>query len=594
VAEAGNARLSFSGALFPPTARRTRLGNPLWLAIPGLLFLAVFFVYPVLRLLLLSVQDGDTGAFSLAAYARLISRSIYVRVLENTFEIAGQTTLCCLLLGYPVAYWLARMSARRRQSLLLLVLLPFWTSALVKAFAWIVLLARTGLVAKLLMQATGAEQPVELLYGRGSVLMGMVHTLLPLAVMTMLPVMTQIDQQCLRAAQTLGAPRAQAFWRVFFQLSMPGVAAAGLLVFIASLGFFITPALLGGPQDSMIAPLIITQIQTMLNWGFAGALAAMLIATALTTCAIYNWVFGLSTVSGAAARDAEARGWLATIGMRLLTGIANVSGLVSEGLARLLGGYRFNWLMPIIAWLVVGFMILPILVIFPMGFTSSSFLEFPPPGYGLRWMATYFQSEVWVTATLRSFAVAFMTGLLTTCIAGLGALGVARSQGRWGSVIFGLFLAPMIVPSIVSAVALFYLFAQLSLVATDAGLVIGHTVMAIPVVFVTVLAVLKGYDWRLDQAAATLGASRPSVLRKVTIPLIKGGLLAAFLFAFIWSFEELTVAIFIGGGLKTTLPKAMWDDMLLQVNPTVAAVSAVVLLIVASLFAVAQRLRQAE
>jgi putative spermidine/putrescine transport system permease protein len=421
----------------------------------------------------------------------------------------------------------------------------------------------------------------------------MVHTLLPLAVMTMLPIMTQIDQQCLRAAQTLGAPRAQAFWRIFFQLSMPGVAAAGLLVFIASLGFFITPGLLGGPRDAMIAPLIITQIETMLNWGFAGALAAMLIATALATCAVYNWVFGLSTVTGSAPSSNESRGLLASAGMKLLTGIADVSGVISENLARLLGGYRFNWLVPLAAWLIIAFMILPILVILPMAFTSSSFLEFPPPGYGLRWMSTYFHSEVWVTATLRSFGVAFVTGLVTTTIAGLAALGVARSQGRWGSLIFGLFLAPMIVPSIVSAIAMFYLFAQLSLVATDTGLVIGHTVTAIPVVFVTMLAILKGYDWRLDQAAATLGATRSRVLRKVTIPLVKGGLAAAFLFAFIWSFEELTVAIFVGGGLKTTLPKAMWDDMLLQVNPTVAAVSVVVLLIVASLFALAQRLRRA-
>jgi putative spermidine/putrescine transport system permease protein len=591
-----DAQLSLAGPLFPPASRRTaRLANPLWLAAPGLLLLAVFFVYPVLHLLLLSLQDGDTGAWSLASYGRLFSRSIYLRVLENTFVIAGQTTAICLLLGYPVAYWLAGMSPRRRQSLLLLVLLPFWTSALVKAFAWIVLLARTGLVARLLMDATGADQPIDLLYGRGAVLMGMVHTLLPLAVMTMLPVMTQIDRQYLRAAQTLGAPRAQAFWRVFFQLSMPGVAAAGLLVFIASLGFFITPALLGGPKDSMIAPLIISQIQTMLNWGFAGALAAMLTATALATCAIYNWVFGLATVSGAAAaRHSDGRGWLAAAGMALLTGLANIHGAIAERLAHWLGGYRFDWLVPAAAWLTIGFMILPILVIFPMGFTSSSFLEFPPPGYGLRWMATYLHSEVWVTATLRSFGVAFATGIATTTIAGLAALGVARSPGRWSAVIFGLFLAPMIVPSIVSAIALFYLFAQLSLVATDAGLVIGHTVMATPVVFVTMLAILKGYDWRLDQAAATLGASRPRALRKVTIPLIKGGLAAAFLFAFIWSFEELTVAIFIGGGLKTTLPKAMWDDMLLQVNPTVAAVSVVVLVIVATLFAAAQRLRRPE
>lgn len=588
------ASLSLPIALPPARRMVRRLADPRWLALPGIAFLAVFFVYPVLHLLVRSVQTADRSEWSLAAYARLFTHPVYLRVLQNTFVIAADTTAICLLLAYPVAYWLSSMPEKRRRTLLLVVLMPFWTSALVKSFAWIVLLARTGVVAHLLMQATGADHPIELLYGRGSVLMGMVHALLPLAVMTMLPTMLQIDRQCLRAAQTLGAPRVQAFWRVFFHLSIPGVAAAGLLVFIAALGFFVTPSLLGGPRDTMIAPIIIQEIETVMNWSFAGALAALLTVSALAVCAVYNWVFGLSSASSGAARPERKRGLLARCAMRVLAGIATLSGMLSEILAWLLGGHRFNWLVPAIAWLVVGFMILPILVIVPMGFTSSSFLQFPPPGYSLRWMETYFHSEVWITATLRSFGVALATSLLTTCVAGLGALGVARSQSRWSSVIFGLFLAPMIVPSVVIALALFYLFAQMSLVATDLGLVIGHSVLAMPLVFVTILAVLKNHDWRLDQAAATLGADRPRAVRRVTIPLIRNGLMAAFVFAFLWSFEELSVAIFVGGGLKTTLPKAMWDDILLQVNPTLAAVSVIVLVIVTTLFALAQRLRRAE
>jgi ABC-type spermidine/putrescine transport system permease subunit I len=564
--------------------------SPLWLAAPGLVFLGVFFLYPVMRLLLLSLQDNDTGAFSLASYDRLFHRTVYARVLENTFTIAFETTLLALLLAYPVAYWLARMPPSRRNRLLLLVLLPFWTSALVKSFAWIVLLARNGLIARVLMQVTASASPPEVLYNRGAVLMGMVHTLLPLAVMTMLPVMTQIDTALPRAAFTLGAPRGQAFWRVFFPLSMPGVAAAGLLVFIAALGFFIVPGLLGGPRDSMIGQLIITQIQTMLNWSFAGALAGMLIVTALVTSTVYNAVFGLSGVSGAMPAGSGRRGSLTDAGHRLLAGIGNLSAVIS----RVLGGERFGWLVPLTAALVILFMILPILAVIPMAFTSSAFLEFPPPGYSLRWMEVYFGSEVWLSATLRSFGVALATGLVTTCLAGLAALGVARSGGGKGGLIFALFLAPMIVPSIVSALGMYYLFAQIGLVATDAGLVIGHTVTAIPVVFVAMLAILKTYDWRLDSAAATLGADRRKVLFKVTLPVLRGGLIAAFLFAFVWSFEELTVAIFIGGGLKTTLPKAIWDDMLLQVNPTVAAVSVVVLAIVATLFTAARWLRQQD
>ena len=168
---------------------------------------------------------------------------------------------------------------------------------------------------------------------------------------------------------------------------------------------------------------------------------------------------------------------------------------------------------------------------------------------------------------------------------------MTRSSGLWPRLVFILFLGPMVVPSIVTAVALFYLFAHLHLVATNLGLVIGHTVMALPLAFVALVAVLKGHDWRLDQAAATLGAARLAVLRHVTLPLIRGGLLAAMLFAFIVSFEELTVALFVSGGLKTTLPKQMWDDILLAVNPTLAAASLIVVGVVSTLFVIAERMR---
>ena len=480
-----------------------------------------------------------------------------------------------------------------RGRLILLVMLPFWTSALVKSFGWLVLLARHGVVARLLAVISPTGEAPELLHGRGAVLMGMTHTLLPLAVLTMLPVMVRIDRGLLSAAATLGAPRSQIFWRVFFHLSMPGVAAAGLLVFIASLGFFITPALLGGRHEAMIGQVIIEQIQSVLDWQFGGALAAMLIASALATCVVYDLVFGLSVMDGdGGSRSAD--GWIRRLGLALLAGIANVATWVIEATARLLGGHRFGWVMPVYATLLIAFLMVPTLLVLPMAFTSSRFLEFPPPGFSLHWMQVYFGSSLWMTATARSFGVAAVTAPLTALIAGAAAISVARSGPRWGRTVFGMFLGPIIVPAIVIAVAQFYLFARMSLVATIAGLVIGHTVIALPISFVVMVAVLKGHDWRLDQAAATLGANRGRVLRHITIPLVKGGCLAALLFAFIASFEELTVAIFISGGLKTTLPKQMWDDVLMAVNPTLAAASVIVLGVVFALFLTAEWLRPAR
>ncbi|MGI3899638.1 MAG: ABC transporter permease [Janthinobacterium lividum] len=166
----------------------------------------------------------------------------------------------------------------------------------------------------------------------------------------------------------------------------------------------------------------------------------------------------------------------------------------------------------------------------------------------------------------------------------MAAFGLARARSRIASLAFLLFMAPMVVPPIVIAIALFYLFAHLHLIATDLAIVIGHAVIGMPIVFVVLLTTFKGHDWRLDQVAATLGANAFQVLRRITFPLLAAGLVVGFVTGFLQSFEELTVAIFLGGGLITTLPKQMWDNVLLQLDPTIAAASVVVLAIIVVMF----------
>lgn len=575
----------------PVRPRKLRFG-PLWLAVPGLLFLAVFFVYPVAQLLGLSIVDPESGAFSAGAYQRIAATDVYLRVLGITFRIAGWTAIWSLLIGYPLAYWIARLPDLFRGRMLLFVMVPFWTSYLVKTFAWMIVLGRSGIINALATGSGIVEQPLPLLHNQFGVMVGMVHAMVPLAVMTMLPVMTGIDRRLVQAAQTLGAAPARAFWLVYFKLSLPGVAAAGLLVFISSLGFFIVPAFLGGRQETMLAQLIITQVQELLNWSFAGALSAMMLAAALASCVIYDRLFGLSTIAGGSAQVDTGR--IRNLGLAVLAAVATLASHLAT-LARSLFGKRVcDLLLPGFCWLVIAFLVLPTLLVIPLAFTSSQFLEFPPPGYGLSWFQAYFSSPLWIQATIRSFAVAFVTAIAATAIGGFTALALANSRTRWGGLIFAFFLAPMIVPRIVIAVGLFYLFARLGLIATDLGLVIGHTVLAIPFTLVTIAAVLKTYDQRLDQAAATLGANRLRTLTGVTIPLVKGGLVAAFLFAFITSFDELTIAIFVSGGIKTTLPKQMWDDMILQLNPTLAAVSVVVFVVVTVMLLLAERFRSSS
>ncbi|GBD15346.1 Spermidine/putrescine transport system permease protein PotB [bacterium HR26] len=266
------------------------------LLLPALLLLLVLFVYPILRLLVTSVYDQ--GSFSLEHYQRIVQVDLYLRVMRTTFTIALQVTAICLLLGYPLAYFLSTLQARTARLLLILVLIPFWTSILVRTYAWMVLLQRQGVINRWLIELGLIDEPLRMMYNRIGVLVGMVHVLLPFMVLPTFAVMRGIDRDLIRAAQNLGATPLQAFLRIFFPLSLPGVAAGSLLVFILALGFFITPALMGGRTDIMIAQLMEDQIRTQLNFPFAAALGTVLLAVTLVIFVIYNRLLGLDKIFG--------------------------------------------------------------------------------------------------------------------------------------------------------------------------------------------------------------------------------------------------------------------------------------------------------
>lgn len=563
---------------------RFRLDN-LWLSAPGLLYMALLLVIPAGALIWQSFIDPKTGAFDLSVYQQMFSAGVYVKVMINTFSISAQVTLVCLLVGYPIALWLAGMTEHRRRMAMWLVLLPFWVSPLLKNFAWIVLLARKGILAQML-SGMGIQSEINLLYGHGAVVFGMAHALLPIAILTMLPTMLTIDGRLIPAAMTMGASRSQSFWRIFVPLSMPGVAAAGLLIFIMGLGFFITPALLGSPSETVIGQMMITQVQKLFNLRLAGALAALLLAITLITIALYDRLFGMSSVSG--NTGALKRGGIISV---IGGGIIEIGATISDFIARILPVRLGRGAFTVFVWLVIIILIVPVLAFPPMAFSGSSFLEFPPKSFSLRWFSAYLSSDQWMGATMRSAVIAVATGIFATLLAGFAAYGLARSHRKAGGVIFLAFMLPMVVPNIVIGVSLFYVMAKIGLVATDTGIMLGHTLSAIPIVFIILLTTFRNVDWRLLQAAATLGASRWQQTRLVLLPLIKGGAIAAFLFGLLHSFEELTIALFVGAGVKQTLPKQMWDDIVLSISPTLAAASVFIIVVVTVLFVIAEKAR---
>jgi putative spermidine/putrescine transport system permease protein len=240
----------------------------------------------------------------------------------------------------------------------------------------------------------------------------------------------------------------------------------------------------------------------------------------------------------------------------------------------------------------MGFLALPALFIIPVSFTESGFLGWPPEGFSLKWYQELVDTPVWVNAALRSFTVAILASGLAMLMGVPAAFMLARSSFSGKGAVFAFLVSPIIIPNIFIAVGLFFFYAKIGLVGTTIGLVLGHTVLAIPYVVITVLAVVKGYDQRLDMAAFTLGANRKQTLTRVTLPLIRSGMIAAFMFAFIISFDELTIALFVTGGELTTLPKQMWDDALMRVSPALAAVATLLLLFMSSFILVTEIMKR--
>ncbi|MCP5151908.1 MAG: ABC transporter permease subunit [Chromatiales bacterium] len=575
----------------------------MWPLYPALLFLAFFFVYPTALLLGLSGMD-DAGALTSEHYARLVDNPLYVRVLGITLQVAAWTTVLAVLAGYPVAYLLATVRTSTRNTLVVWVLMPFWTSFLVRTFAWIVLLGRNGALNDLLTSLGIVEYPIKFLYNFAGVMVGMVHALMPLCVLTMLAVMENIDANLTKAASTLGARAGQAFWRVYFPLSLPGVAAGALLIFITSLGFFITPALLGGARQTMIVQVIIFQIHEVLNWGFAGAISMLLLVTVLAIFYLYDRLLGLSTLSGGASTGTgRPRGPIGRLGAAAGTAITGGLGNVCA-----FAGALWDRIVPrrpdrprppvargvlwVAALLVLVFLAGPAFFVVPVSFTTEAFLAWPPKGFTFDWYTRVIDSPFWPAAAGRSFVVAVASAGFAMLLGVPAAFMLVRQRFVGKTAVFAFLVSPMIIPHIIIAVSLFYLYAKLSLVGTVTGLVIGHTVIAIPYVVVTVMAMIKNYDQRLDQAAWTLGATKPATLWHVTFPLIRGGLIAAFMFAFIISFDELTIALFVTGGDFTTLPKKMWDDAILQVSPSLAAVASMLLAFMSCLILASELLRR--
>ena len=262
-----------------PTRRRSGLG----MAMPALLLLLAFFVIPVAGLLSRSVTEPTPG---LQNYQALLGSATYLRIFFNTFLVSGIVTLITALIAFPVAWALVIMPQRIAGVVFAIILLSMWTNLLARTYAWMVLLQQTGLVNRMLMAIGIIEQPLQLTNNLVGVTIGMVYIMLPFMILPLMGVIKKIDPAILQAAALCGATKWQALTRVLVPLATPGIASGALMVFVMSLGYFVTPSLLGGTANMMLAELIAQQVQSLVNWGMGGAAAFLLLLVTLGLYAV--------------------------------------------------------------------------------------------------------------------------------------------------------------------------------------------------------------------------------------------------------------------------------------------------------------------
>ena len=296
-AQPGGAPAGLNAAALRADERREHW-QLLGLSGPALALVLLTMVLPICWLFGLSFL-ADDGSLSLMHYRRMVEQPSYARIFGATFQVSLLTTGLCILLGYPLAYVLSQLPRRVANLCLIAVMLPFWTSLLVRTYAWLVLLQRRGLINTWGIELGWWDQPLPLVHNMAGTLIGMVHIMLPFLVLPVLNSMRSIDQECMKAAANLGASPTRAFWTVFLPLSLPGLFAGALLVFVICLGFYVTPAVLGGGKIIMVSNQIANDIELFFNWGAASSLGVVLLVSTMVLLWLASRLTRLEQLLGA-------------------------------------------------------------------------------------------------------------------------------------------------------------------------------------------------------------------------------------------------------------------------------------------------------
>jgi ABC-type spermidine/putrescine transport system permease subunit II len=532
-----------------------------WLAAPGLLWMGLFFLVPLALVFAISFASrgtygGIVWEFTAANYLDLW-HPLYGKILGQSLWYASLTTAICFVLGFPLAYMIARSPARWQPVLLLLVMLPFWTNFLVRTYAWMIVLRQDGLVNGLLRALGIVDAPLELLYTPTAVVIGLVYGYLPFMVLPLYVAVERLDPRLVEAAWDLYASRWAIFTRVVVSSHdaghrrwlCPGLHPVDRLVYHAG------SARRGEKHDDRQSHSTRVSGRAGLAVGIGGVL-----------CADGDRHGRGGAVLPPCRPDCRAVGGTMRRGS---TGLSLVSGLA------------------------MLFLYGPILVLVLYSFNAAH-LSMAWRGTTLKWYAALWHDEALLAATANSLLIAVISTIGATLLGGLMALGMERMPLRRQQIIEGGLVLPLVIPEVMMGVALMLLFVMLKMPLGLTTVILGHIVFNIPLVTIMIRTRLRKLDPALREAAADLGADSWQVFRHVTLPLLRPAIWGAVLVAFTVSLDDFLVTFFTAGPGATTLPLKVYSMIKSGVTPEINALSALLLLISMACVALSLHLQRRE
>jgi putative spermidine/putrescine transport system permease protein len=523
------------------------------LLLPAIAIFALSLAWPMANIVLRSLHEKGRAAlgdsFFWGHYAAIAEDDLLRQVVLHSLMLAVIATVITMLLAFPAAYVISRLTRQLSSLMMVVILMPFWVSIIVRLFAFTTILGQQGLINS--AAAYFDLGPFDLLYNSFATIVGMVAYLLPYLILILLSAMMSIDTSLMTAARTMGASERRVFIDIYVPQVRPALLSGALLIFVLSLGFFLTPAILGGPHDLTI-PIFIQQQVQIYQWGKASAMGVVLLAVSALGYLLALKIGGKGILTPA---QHGSRGTAAQDPLRVTP-------------------------VTLLCWLALAFvlviLILPLLVVIPTAFSETTTIRFPPVGFTGKWFVEVLTTPQWLDAFFKSIRI----GLMTAIVAMLAGLALARvgTQLRsefWRIVIQVFAISPLIVPVILLAIGIFDVQSRLHLIGSDFGLVLAHSVLCLPLTFLVMANALAFIDLSLEQAAWTMGAGRAHAFRTIVVPNLMPAIVGGLVISFVTSWDETVLALF-QTGLDKTLPVTIYSFLKSGITTAVSAVAALV------------------